>query len=139
MVEASRNGRLPTNDQIDKTLPYILDHSPVDIHKLSSEGRKVVQDMKDIMMVQEKNADQLLQNFIRHTRAVDPPNLKTNGLKEGESLRSDSDKGNTNTFFFSSYLFNIFGSRPAPSHPPLYHPHQLGSPKASLRFLNHRS
>ena len=108
MVEAFRNCRLPTNDQIDKTLQYILDHSPVDVHKLSPEGRKLVQDTKDIigtarMMVQEKNADQLLQNFIWHTRVVDPPNFKTNGLKEGlpgESLRSDSDKGNTSTFFF---------------------------------------
>ena len=63
VVEAFRNGRLPTNDQIDKTLRYILDHSPVDVHKLSPEGRNFVQDAKDILetarlMVRQKNADE---------------------------------------------------------------------------------
>ena len=102
VVEAFRNGRLPTNDQIDKTLRYILDHSPVDIHKLSPEGRNFVQDAKDIietarLMVHQKNADELLQNFIWHTRAVDSQKLKTNGLNDAiptDSLKSDSDKGN---------------------------------------------
>jgi hypothetical protein len=103
VVEAFRNGRLPTNDQIDKTLQYILDHSPVDVHKLSPEGRNFVQDAKDILetarlMVRQKNADELLQSFIWHTRAVDAQKLKTNGLNEAlpiESLKSDSDLGNT--------------------------------------------
>ncbi|KAF8805918.1 hypothetical protein BYT27DRAFT_7191832 [Phlegmacium glaucopus] len=100
VVEAFRNGRLPTNTQIDKALQYILDHSPVDVHKLSPEGRKLVQDTKDIIgtarvVVQEKNADQLLQNFIWHTREVDSQKLKYNGLNEGlpvESSKSDSEK-----------------------------------------------
>ena len=103
VVEAFRNGRLPTNDQIDKTLQYILDHSPVDVHKLSPEGRKLVQDTKDIigtarLMVQEKNADELLQNFVWHTRTTDSQKLKTNGLNEtlpDESSKSDTDQGNT--------------------------------------------
>ena len=101
VVEAFRNGRLPTNDQIDKTLRYILDHSPVDVHKLSPEGRNFVQDAKDILetarlMVRQKNADELLQNFIWHTRAVDSQKLKTNGLNDAlptENLKSDTDKG----------------------------------------------
>lgn len=103
VVEAFRNGRLPTNGQIDKTLKYILDHSPVDVHELSPEGRKFVQDAKDIIgtarvMVHEKNNDELLQNFIWHTRAIDSQKLKTNGFNEAlptESLKSDADKGNT--------------------------------------------
>ena len=103
VVEAFRNGRLPTNDQIDKTLRYILDHSPVDVQKLSPEGRNFVQDTKDILetarlMVHQKNADQLLQNFIWHTRALDSQKLKTNGSNEAlpvESLKSDTDQGNT--------------------------------------------
>ena len=114
MVEAFRNGRLPTNEQIDKTLKYILDHSPIDTHKLSSEGKKLVQDTKDIigtarLMVQEKNADQLLQNFIWHTRTVDEHKFKTNALNESptpESLKSDSDQGNTSLSYCISLLFN---------------------------------
>ncbi|KAF8812610.1 hypothetical protein BYT27DRAFT_7207628, partial [Phlegmacium glaucopus] len=83
-IEAFRNGHLPTNTQIDKALQYILDHSPVDVHKLSPEGRKLVQDIIGTArtMVQEKNADQLLQNFIWHTRKVDSQKLKHNGLNE---------------------------------------------------------
>jgi Family of unknown function (DUF5923) len=48
-VGAFRNDRLPTKNQIDKTLRYILDHSPVDVHKLSPEGRNFIQDAKDIL------------------------------------------------------------------------------------------
>ncbi|KAF8813294.1 hypothetical protein BYT27DRAFT_7239437 [Phlegmacium glaucopus] len=83
-IEAFRNGHLPTNTQIDKALQYILDHCPVDVHKLSPEGRKLVQDIIGTArtMVQEKNADQLLQNFIWHTREVDSQKLKHNGLNE---------------------------------------------------------
>lgn len=107
-MEAFRNGRLPTNNQIDKTLQYILDHSPVDVHKLSPEGRKFVQDAKDIietarLMVHQKNADELLQNFIWHTRAVDSQKLRTNGLNDAlhaESLKSDTDQGNTRVQVF---------------------------------------
>ena len=147
MVEAFRNGRLPTNNQIDKTLQYILDHSPVDVHKLSPEGRKFVQDAKDIietarLMVHQKNADELLQNFIWHTRAVDSQKLRTNGLNDSlpvESLKSDTDQGNAIVHVFQITFINFSRSRPAPSHPPFYYPHQLGSPKTTLRFLGHRS
>ena len=147
MVEAFRNGRLPTNDQIDKTLRYFLDHSPVDVHKLSPEGRSFVQDAKDIietarLMVQQKNADELLQNFIWHTRAIDSQKLKTNGLNEAlptESLKSDADKGNSpRSTVLHIHLLNFSGSCTAPSYPPFYHPHQLGGSKTTLRYLSHR-
>ena len=113
VVEAFRNGRLPTNDQIDKTLQYILDHSPVDVHKLSPEGRNLVQDTKDILetarlMVHQKNADQLLQNFIWHTRALDSQKLKTNGSNEAlpvESSKPDTDQGNTTVHGPSDYIY----------------------------------
>jgi Family of unknown function (DUF5923) len=110
VVEAFRNGRLPTNEQIDKTLQYILDHSPIDIHKLSPEGRNLVQDTQDVigtarLMVQQKNADQLLQNFLWHTSVVDSQKLKTNGLNVNEALpiesaTLDSDQGNLLSMVF---------------------------------------
>ena len=102
---------MPTNPQIDKALQYILDHSPVDVQKLSPEGRKLVQDTKDIigtarLMVLEKNADQLLQNFMWHTRAIDSQKLKPGDLEGAvavESLKLDSDKGNISSCSFHYY------------------------------------
>jgi hypothetical protein len=49
---------------------------PVEIDKLSPESPKLIQDARDIvetarLMVQEKNADGLFQNFVWHTRGVD--------------------------------------------------------------------
>lgn len=116
VVEAFRNGRLPSNDQIDKTLRYILDHTPVDVHKLSPEGRNFIQDAKDIIdtarvMVRQKNADELFQNFIWHTGAVDSQTLKTNGLNDAlstEGLKSDSDQGNTSMIFQITFIYHFW-------------------------------
>jgi hypothetical protein len=72
---------MPDNKQIDETLQYVKNHSPVDTNQLSHEGRKLVQDARDIietarLMVQEKNADELFQNFVWHTRDVDVTQAK---------------------------------------------------------------
>ncbi|KZW03262.1 hypothetical protein EXIGLDRAFT_759133 [Exidia glandulosa HHB12029] len=72
VIQAFRNGRLPSNTQIDETLAYVRDHSPVSVDKLSPEGRKLIDDSRDIietarLMVKEKNADELFQEFIFHT------------------------------------------------------------------------
>ncbi|KZP14441.1 hypothetical protein FIBSPDRAFT_912787 [Athelia psychrophila] len=76
VIEAFRQGRMPSNAQIDETLQYVTANSPVDENALSAEGRKLIQDARDIVetarvMVQEKNADELFQNFVWHTRDVD--------------------------------------------------------------------
>lgn len=81
VIQAFRDGRLPDNTQIDDTLNYVLNHSPVDQDQLSPEGRKLIQDVKDIIetarvIVKEKNGDELFQNFIWHTRDVDADKLK---------------------------------------------------------------
>jgi hypothetical protein len=80
-IQAFRDGRLPDNAQIDHTLKYVLNHSIFDLDKLSPEGRKLVQDCKDIIetariIVKDKNSDELFQNFIWHTRQVDADKLK---------------------------------------------------------------
>jgi exopolyphosphatase/pppGpp-phosphohydrolase len=59
---------MPDNKQIDETLLYVKNTSPVEIEKLSPDGRKLIQDARDIvetarLMVQEKNADELFQNL----------------------------------------------------------------------------
>ena len=90
MIQAFRNGRLPSNQQIDETLKYVLDHSPVDQTKLSPEGRKLVQDTRDIidtarLIVVEKNKDELFQNFFWHT--------KESAHKEGLSVPGRDEEG----------------------------------------------
>lgn len=62
-------GKYPSNKQIDETLTYATTHSPVDESKLSSDGRQLIQDFRDIIetsriIVVKKNADELLQNFL---------------------------------------------------------------------------
>ncbi|KAI8986640.1 hypothetical protein BD414DRAFT_486634 [Trametes punicea] len=76
VVKAFSESRMPTNEQIDRFLKYCLEHSPVDVKDLSPDGQRLIQDTRDIIetareIVVQKNADELLQNFIWHTRDVD--------------------------------------------------------------------
>jgi Family of unknown function (DUF5923) len=49
VIEAFRQGRYPSNQQIDATLQYVLDHPPVNQDQLSPEGRRLIQDYRDII------------------------------------------------------------------------------------------
>ncbi|KAG5639678.1 hypothetical protein H0H81_005861 [Sphagnurus paluster] len=96
VIEAFRRGRLPSNEQIDHTLQYVLDHSPVDVDRLSSEGKKLVQDTHDIietarMMVQEKNADELFQQFVWNTREIDTESMR-NGVPGKDGIPVEQEK-----------------------------------------------
>ncbi|KAF8301114.1 hypothetical protein DL93DRAFT_2122133 [Clavulina sp. PMI_390] len=84
VIQAFRENRYPDNVQIDETLLYVLDNSPIDESKLSSEGRKLISDARDIietarLIVKEKNSDELFQNFLAHTTRNDAslPNADT--------------------------------------------------------------
>ncbi|EJU01188.1 hypothetical protein DACRYDRAFT_116977 [Dacryopinax primogenitus] len=77
VVQAFRNGRMPTNVQINDALSYVEAHSPLDMSQLSAEGRNLIDDVRDIIetarkIVMEKNADELFQNFVWHTTYIDP-------------------------------------------------------------------
>ena len=72
---------MPSNEQIDKFLTYVTQHSPVDTSELSPDGQRLIQDSRDIietarLIVQQKNADELFQNFVWHTRDVDVSQAK---------------------------------------------------------------
>ena len=90
IIQAFRRGRMPDNHQIDHTFSYILSNPPVDVDKLSPEGRKLVDDVRQLLevvsrsfpcsllsltlvffqsrlQVHDKNADEALQKFIWHT------------------------------------------------------------------------
>ncbi|CDO71185.1 hypothetical protein BN946_scf184845.g55 [Trametes cinnabarina] len=76
VIKAFSESRMPTNAQIDRFLKYCLEHSPIDTRDLSPDGQRLIQDTRDIIetareIVVQKNADELLQNFIWHTRDVD--------------------------------------------------------------------
>ena len=40
---------MPDNQQIDETLAYVRDNSPIDVNQLSPEGKKLIQDIRDIV------------------------------------------------------------------------------------------
>ncbi|KIK80530.1 hypothetical protein PAXRUDRAFT_833465 [Paxillus rubicundulus Ve08.2h10] len=94
VIQAFRQGRMPDNNQIDKTLSYLHDTTPVDLDKLSPEGRKLIQDARDIietarLIVKQKNADELFQNFVWHTREISPDDAKKD---PAEAVPSDHAK-----------------------------------------------
>lgn len=102
VVEAFRNGRMPSNDQIDKTLRYVLDHSPVHTERLSPEGRNLINDVRDIvetarLMVLQKNADELFQYFVWHTQEVDREKLGPRDAEQkpvsAQKAKEDSQEG----------------------------------------------
>lgn len=66
---------MPDNRQIDDALRYVEEHSPIDTDQLSTEGKKLIQDTRDIietarLIVREKNSDELFQKFVWHTGDV---------------------------------------------------------------------
>ena len=90
---------------------YVIDHSPVEIDKLSPDGRKLIHESRDIintarLIVQEKNADELFQNFIWHTRGIDADRLKPGGLTEkppadSQKAQTDGEEGTHRLTFYS--------------------------------------
>jgi hypothetical protein len=89
MINALRQGRMPSNPQIDQMLQYVIDNSPVHTEKLSPNGKQLVHDTREIIetlrvMVQDKNADELLQQFFWNTRDVDANNLAKNSIAPGK-------------------------------------------------------
>ncbi|QRW17273.1 hypothetical protein RhiXN_05275 [Rhizoctonia solani] len=85
VIEAFRQGKLPDNQQIDETLKYLNSHSPVDLNALSPEGKKLIQDTRDIIETvspsdrRSEERRRALQNFVFHTEGTDFTRVKQNG------------------------------------------------------------
>ncbi|KAI1102947.1 hypothetical protein F4804DRAFT_311617, partial [Jackrogersella minutella] len=107
IVNAFQIGKVPSNDQIDVALNSFLESKPIanPSKKLSSEGRELVADFKEVIiqakkLLLSKNEGNLLQDFIWQTQqfnpnAVTPPNapvdkdtVKQHGDKALEGLRT---------------------------------------------------
>ncbi|KAI9609829.1 hypothetical protein KEM48_002695 [Puccinia striiformis f. sp. tritici PST-130] len=76
IIQAFRAGKYPSNAQVDESLTYAIKNSPIDDSKLSTDGKQLIQDFRDIIetfrvIVKKKNADELMQNFLFHTKHVD--------------------------------------------------------------------
>ncbi|KAI0737543.1 hypothetical protein C8Q80DRAFT_1276300 [Daedaleopsis nitida] len=98
---AMKQSRLPTNDQIDAILAHFSDTTLSNPDNLSPEGQKLVQDTSDVFdtlraLVREKNADELLQNFVWHTRDVDYDRAKKDPNEvlpvEGGKVKNDGQQ-----------------------------------------------
>jgi len=99
VIQAFRRGKFPSNHQVDAALEYVLRHSPIDESQLSSEGRRLVQDLRFIietakLMVREKNSDELIQKFLWDTRGLDQGKVDrgtdSSLTKEQQRLKSDA-------------------------------------------------
>ncbi|WVQ82003.1 hypothetical protein IAT38_004130 [Cryptococcus sp. DSM 104549] len=85
VIEAFRDGRLPDNQQIDDVLDYAVKTSPVDIAKLSPDGRVLIDDFRDIIetlrsLVAEKNRDELFQEAVWASYSGDISRGKQEGV-----------------------------------------------------------
>ncbi|ODN78898.1 hypothetical protein L202_04426 [Cryptococcus amylolentus CBS 6039] len=84
-IQAFRDGRMPDNKQIDRVLDYAIKTSPVDVSKLSPDGRVLVDDFRDIIetlrtIVAEKNADELFQSAVWASYSGDLSRAKQDGV-----------------------------------------------------------
>jgi len=87
IIQAFRDGRMPDNEQINEALDFALKHSPVELSKLSPDGKLLVEDVRDIietarMIIAEKNQGELFQNFVHSANNGDP----TRGRKSKDEL-----------------------------------------------------
>ncbi|CAD6931994.1 unnamed protein product [Tilletia controversa] len=113
VLQAFREGRYPTNQQIDDTLKFTIEASPVDLDKLSQEGQKLVEDVRNIIelarqIVQEKNANQEFQNFLFASRQADiTSNVNVQSKVTGAEAKKDQESaGEAFRTLFKLFLRN---------------------------------
>jgi len=99
IATAIRESRLPTNAQLDAALDYALTHSPVPTDQLSDNGQRLIQDTRELLdtfraLIRDKNAGELLQNFVWHTRNT---NTSTAKPDPNDVVPVDQDKLNADT------------------------------------------
>jgi hypothetical protein len=94
-------------------LRYVVEHSPVDLDKLSPEGKKLIQDTRHIittarLIVEKNDADELFQNFVWHTDS-----LKLGALTEkprAETQKTDGEEGTHSLTLYLHWLLTNYSS-----------------------------
>ncbi|TIB69169.1 hypothetical protein E3P77_00707 [Wallemia ichthyophaga] len=85
-------------DKIDETLKYVTESAPFEVNELSAEGKKLVQDARGVIMtantiVQEKNKDEKIQDFLYKTRSVDYSKAKRDEIVPGFTKDGTKEEG----------------------------------------------
>ncbi|TBU30300.1 hypothetical protein BD311DRAFT_236054 [Dichomitus squalens] len=100
--QAMGESRLPTNEQLDRVLSYLSHSSISKADGLSPDGQNLARDAHDIFetlrrLVLEKNADEVLQNFVWHTRDTSFDRAKKDPNQvlpvDGAKAKSDAQQG----------------------------------------------
>lgn len=97
IIQAFREGRFPDNQQIDDTLKYTLANSPVDTNRLSPDGKKLIQDIRELIetarqVVLNKNGSEEFQNFLYATRKTNvAANLNVNAPIAAADVKKDGE------------------------------------------------
>lgn len=91
---ADRGSNLPDNNQIDSTLAYAEDNSPIDLRKLSPAGQQLIEDFRDIIgtsreIIAAKNPDELIQDTIYASAHVDNQGFRDDVKAGGEAGGAD--------------------------------------------------
>ena len=101
-VQAMSESRLPTNEQLDRLFSYLSHATIANADGLSPDGQNLARDTHDIFetlrrLVLEKNADEVLQNFVWHTRDTSFDRAKKDPNEvlpvEGNKAKSDAQQG----------------------------------------------
>ncbi|SPC61997.1 uncharacterized protein UHOD_13922 [Ustilago sp. UG-2017b] len=97
IIQAFREGRFPDNQQVDDTLKYTLANSPVDTNRLSPDGKKLIQDIRELIetarqVVLNKNGGEEFQNFLYATRKTNvAANLNVNAPIAAADVKKDGE------------------------------------------------
>ncbi|KAJ7158718.1 hypothetical protein C8R46DRAFT_1224650 [Mycena filopes] len=91
-ISAMRDSRMPSNAQITQILHYAKTYSPVDEKRLSTDGKTLISDIRDILStfsrsLEDKNQGELLQRFVWSTRGVDTSSVKP---KDGDKKQANA-------------------------------------------------
>jgi hypothetical protein len=73
IIQGFRNGKLPSNKQIDETMDYFLTHSPFEEGKLSREGQELIEGFRKVVrdaneMIKVKNQDEWVDLLFQSKR-----------------------------------------------------------------------
>ena len=106
----------------------------MDQDKLSPEGRKLIQDCRDViettrLIVQEKNGDELFQNFLWNTNSVDVGDARKDPNEvlpvDKSKVQDDSRQGSIDRLFSGRALstHSLTLTRSCPSSPDVRQPY----------------
>ncbi|KAI8645155.1 hypothetical protein BD408DRAFT_362091 [Parasitella parasitica] len=104
-VQSMREGKLPSNEQLDKVINRLLSSKSIETnkHHMSADGQLLLKDFQELLLtfqraLQTKNRDELFQSMIYHVRRSEAT-LADNTERgiEGDIQRKEQAKGDAKT------------------------------------------